>query len=358
VAIDNAVFNQILNIAFDKKVSDIHFEVDNPPMFRARGHLIRSKLANLTPKDTEFVATAVMAQHNRKLPEDLKELDTSFTLQNAGRFRVSIFRQRGSLGIVMRVIPQQIGTFEELNLPPVLSRIAQTPNGLILVTGPTGNGKSTTLASMMRHLNDNFAYNIITIEDPIEFLFTSSKSCIIQREVGIDTDGFNIALRSAMRMNPDVIMVGEMRDLETIDACVKAAETGHLVFSTLHTHNTASSINRIVGYFPPEGQENIRKRMADNLIAVVSMRLIRGKKDETVLPVVEVMYATPSIKACIRENRLDEIEQYIEKGRDEYGMQTMDQHLIQLCRADLIALDEAKRISRSKDLERRLMYGE
>ena len=353
---DIALFNQILNIAFEKKVSDIHFEVDNPPMFRARGHLIRAKLGSLTKQDTEFVANAVMAQHNWKLPEDLKEFDTSYALANVGRFRVSIFRQRGNLGVVMRVIPHQIGTFEQLNLPPVLGRIAQVPNGLILVTGPTGNGKSTTLASMMKYINDNFDYNIITIEDPIEFLFTSSKSCIIQREVGIDTDSFSVALRSAMRMNPDVIMVGEMRDLETIDACVKAAETGHLVLSTFHTHNAASSINRIVGYFPPEAQENTRHRLAESLIAVISLRLIRGKSNETVLPVLEVMYATSTIKACIRDNRLDEIEQYIEKGRDEYGMQTMDQHLIQLCKAELITLDEAKSISRSKDLERKLTY--
>jgi len=353
---DIAILNQILRIAFDKKVSDIHFEVDNPPMFRARGHLIRAKLANLTKQDTEFVASTVMEQHTRKLPEDLKELDTSYTLEKVGRFRVSIFRQRGNLGVVMRVIPAQIGTFEELNLPPVLGKIAQVPNGLILVTGPTGNGKSTTLASMMRFINDNFNYNIITIEDPIEFLFTSNKSCIIQREVGIDTENFSVALRSAMRMNPDVIMVGELRDLETIDACVKAAETGHLVLSTLHTHNTASSVNRIIGYFPPQAHENIRQRLAESLIAIISLRLVRGKKDDTVIPVLEVMYATSTIKACIRDNHLDEIEQYIEKGRDEYNMQTMDQHLIQLCRAELITLEEAKRISRSKDLERKLTF--
>ena len=353
---DNTILNQILNIAFEKKVSDIHFEVDNPPMFRARGHLIRAKLGPLSKQDTEFVAKAVMEQHSRALPNDLKEFDTSYTLPNVGRFRVSIFRQRGNLGVVMRVIPHQISTFEQLNLPSVLGRIAQVPNGLILVTGPTGNGKSTTLASMMRHINDNFAYNIITIEDPIEFLFTSSKGCVIQREVGIDTDSISVALRSAMRMNPDVIMVGEMRDLETIDACVKAAETGHLVLSTLHTHNTASSVNRIVGYFPPESQENARQRLAECLTAVISMRLVRAKNGETVLPVLEVMYATSTIKACIRDNKLDEIDQHIEKGRDEYGMQTMDQHLVELCRAEHITLDEAKRISRSKDLERKLMF--
>ncbi len=353
---DNTILNQILNIAFEKKVSDIHFEVENPPMFRARGHLIRAKLGPLTKQDTEFVARTVMEQQKRKLPEDLKELDTSYTLPNVGRFRVSIFRQRGSLGVVMRVIPHQIGTFEQLNLPAVLGKIAQVPNGLILVTGPTGNGKSTTLAAMMKHINESFAYNIITIEDPIEFLFASGKSCVIQREVGIDTESFSIALRSALRMNPDVIMVGEMRDLDTVDACVKAAETGHLVLSTLHTHNTASSVNRIVGYFPPDAQENVRQRLAECLTAVISIRLVRGKDGESVVPVLEVMYATAAIKACIRDNKLDEIEKFIEKGRDEYGMQTMDQHLIGLARAERITLDEAKRVSRSKDLERKLMF--
>jgi twitching motility protein PilT len=209
---------------------------------------------------------------------------------------------------------------------------------------------------MMRFINDNFDYNIITIEDPIEFLFTSNKSCIVQREVGIDTEDFTVALRSAMRMNPDVIMVGELRDLETIDACIMAAETGHLVLSTLHTHNTASTINRIIGYFPHQAHENIRQRLAESLIAIISLRLVRGKKDDTIIPVLEVMYATSTIKACIWDNHLDEIEQYIEKGRDEYNMQTMDQNLIQLIRAGNITLEEAKRVSRSKDLERKLTY--
>jgi twitching motility protein PilT len=353
---DAATFSQILEIAFEKRVSDIHFEVDNPPIFRARGHLIRSKLNNLAKKDTEFIASTVMEQHNRKLPEDLKEFDTSYNLANVGRFRVSIFRQRGNIGLVMRVIPHHIGTFEELNLPPVLGNITKAPNGLILVCGPTGNGKSTTLASMIRHINDNFNYSVITIEDPIEFIFHSNKSCIIQREVGIDTDGFSGALKTAMRMDPDVIMVGEMRDLETIDACIKAAETGHLVLSTLHTHNAASTISRIVGYFPSQVQENVRHRLAEILVATISLRLVRGKSGEIVLPAMEIMSATSTIKACIRDGHLDEIEQYVEKGRDEYHMQTLDQHLIQLCRQEVITLEEAKRISRSTDLERKLIY--
>ncbi len=348
--------NKILEIAFEKKVSDIHFEVGTPPMFRARGHLIRSKLPDLFGKDTEYIANMVMEQHGRKLPESVKEFDTSYTLPDVGRFRVSIFRQRGNIGIVMRVIPHYIGTFQELNLPSVLGKIVQAPNGLVLVTGPTGNGKSTTMASMIRHINENFNYNIITIEDPIEFLFTSNKSCIIQRELGIDTDSFSGALKAAMRMDPDVIMVGEMRDLDTIDACIKAAETGHLVLSTLHTNNAASTINRIVGYFPSDAQETIRHRLAEILVATISLRLVRDKSGENILPVMEVMYSTSTIKACIREGKLDEIEEHIEKGRDEYNMQSMDQHLIQLCKKDIITLDEAKRISRSTDLERKLMY--
>jgi twitching motility protein PilT len=353
---DIATLTKILEIAFEKRVSDVHFEVDNPPIFRARGHLLRSKLNSLTKKDTEFIASTVMEQHGRKLPEHLTEFDTSYALSNVGRFRVSIFRQRGNVGLVMRVIPHHIGTFEELNLPAVLGNITKAPNGLILVCGPTGNGKSTTLASMVRHINDNFNYNVVTIEDPIEFIFHSNKSCIIQREVGIDTDSFAGALKSAMRMDPDVIMVGEMRDLETIDACIKAAETGHLVLSTLHTHNASSTVNRIVGYFPTQVQENVRQRLAEILVGTVSLRLVRGKSGEVVVPALEVMSATAAIKACIRDGHLDEIEQYIEKGRDEYHMQTLDQHLIQLVRQEVITLDEAKRISRSTDLETKLIY--
>jgi twitching motility protein PilT len=353
---DSKTFVQILEIAFQKKVSDVHFEVDNPPFFRGRGQILRSKLPNLTAADTEFIVTTILEHNGRKLNDDMKELDASYALQSGGRFRVSMFRQRGSYGIVMRVIPPIIGSFEELNLPPVLGEIATAPNGLILVTGPTGNGKSTTLASMLRFLNENQLYNIITIEDPIEFLFTSQRSCIIQREVGIDTESFNAALKAALRMDPDVIMVGEMRDKETIDACIKAAETGHLVLSTLHTQSAVSTINRIVGNFPPESQEIIRQRLADILVAIVSLRLIKDKSEENILPVVEVMRSTTTIQACIREGRLDEIEKHIENGRSQYHMQTLDQHLLELYQKDLITMEDAKRLTHSMDLERKLLF--
>lgn len=353
---DAKTLNQILQIAFEKRVSDVHFEVDNPPFFRGRGQLIRSKLPPLSAQDTEFIARKIMEKNNRSLPEDLTELDASYAIDNGGRFRVSLFKQRGHIGIVMRVIPPEIGTFKDLNLPSVLAEIVKAPNGLILVTGPTGNGKSTTLASIIRHINETFSYNILTIEDPVEFLFTSEKSCIIQREVGIDTQTFSSALRAALRMDPDVIMVGEMRDLETIDACIKAAETGHLVFSTLHTQNAASTINRILSYYPPESQENIRQRLAEILVATVSLRLIKDKKGERVLPVIEVMRSTTTIQHCIKEGQLDEIEQHIEKGRAQYRMQSMDQHLLQLCQKEVITIEQAKRLSHSMDLERKLTF--
>jgi len=353
---DLKMLQQILEIAFEKKVSDVHFEVDNPPFFRARGQLVRSKLPKLTPQDTAFIAQTIIEHNNRKVSGEIKELDSSYSLPNGGRFRVSIFRQRGNIGIVMRVIPPSVSTFQELNLPPVLAEIVKAPNGLILVTGPTGNGKSTTLAAMLRYLNENFSFNIITIEDPIEFLFTSDKSCIIQREVGIDTENFSSALRAALRMDPDVIMVGEMRDLETIDSCIKAAETGHLVFSTLHTQSAASTINRLLGNFPPEAQEVIRQRLADILVATVSLRLIKDKTGERIVPVVEVMRTTTTIQACIREGRLDEMDKHIENGRSQYQMQSLDQHLVQLCQQDIITFEQAKRITRSMDLERKLTF--
>lgn len=353
---DSKILNQILEIAFAKRVSDVHFEVDNPPFFRAHGQLLRSKLASLRPQDTEFIARTIMASNKRELPDQFNEFDASYSLPNSGRFRVSIFKQRGHIGIVMRVIPPEIGSFSDLKLPAVLSEIVKAPNGLVLVTGPTGNGKSTTLASMLNYINEKYAFNIITIEDPIEFLFKSQKSCIIQREVGIDTDNFSSALRASLRMDPDVIMVGELRDLETIDACIKASETGHLVFSTLHTQNAASTINRIIGHFPPESQEIVRQRLADILVATVSLRLVEDKSGENIIPVVEVMRTTTTIQACIRDGNLDEIEGHIEKGSAQYQMQSMDQHLIQLCKKGLISMKEAKRVSNSMDLERKLTF--
>ncbi|RMF46842.1 MAG: PilT/PilU family type 4a pilus ATPase [Deltaproteobacteria bacterium] len=353
---DSKTLTQILEIAFDKKVSDVHFEVDNPPFFRGRGQLIRSRLPVLSAEDTEFIARTILAQNGRELPEGPEEIDTAYALPNGGRFRVSLFRQRGHYGIVMRVIPPHVGSYKELHLPSVLEEIVQSPNGLILVTGPTGNGKSTTLAAMLRDMNDRFNYNIITIEDPIEFVFQSNKSCIVQREVGIDTRTFSAALKSAMRQDPDVIMVGEMRDMETADGCLRAAETGHLVMSTLHTQNATSTISRLLGFFPPEAHEIVLQRLAEILVATISLRLVKDKSGEHILPVVEIMRNTTTIEACIREGRLEEIEKHIENGRMQYRMQTMDQHLIHLLKHDIITMDQARRVSHSTDLERKLTF--
>lgn len=353
---DANILLRILELAFQKKVSDLHFEVGNPPFFRVSGQLVRAKMPNLTPEDTQFIAETVLAHNGRQVSNDLKECDASYSLPSGGRFRASIFRQKGYFGIVMRVIPPIIGTFEDLNLPQVLGEIAQVPNGLILVTGPTGNGKSTALASMLRHLNENFSYNIITIEDPIEFIFSSQKSCIIQREIGVDTDSFTSALKAALRMDPDVIMVGEMRDKETIDSCIKAAETGHLVLSSLHTQGAVFTINRIIGHFPPDAQEIMRHRLADILVATISIRLIKDKSGENILPAVEIMRSTTTIQACIREGRLDEIEKHIENGASQYHMQTLDMHLLQLYRQDLITLQDAQRLTHSMDFERKVMF--
>jgi twitching motility protein PilT len=209
---------------------------------------------------------------------------------------------------------------------------------------------------MIRYINETNNYNIITIEDPIEFLFKSVKSCIIQREVGIDTDSFNAALKAALRMDPDVIMVGEMRDKDTIDACIKAGETGHLVLSTLHTQGAVSTINRIIGNFPPESQEIVRQRLADVLVATISLRLVKDKSGENILPVVEIMRSTTTIQSCIREGRLDEVEKHIENGSSQYQMQTLDQHLLQLYKQDLISIEDAKRLTHSMDFERKLMF--
>ncbi|MBK5274812.1 MAG: PilT/PilU family type 4a pilus ATPase [Desulfuromonadales bacterium] len=350
------ILNQILEIAFEKKVSDLHFEVDNPPFLRGCGQLIRSRMANLTARDTEFIASQILEQNGSQLTSDLKELDASYSLPSGGRFRASIFRQRGQVGIVMRAIPPTIHSFETLNLPPVLAEITKAPNGLILVTGPTGAGKSTTLASMLQFINENENFNIITIEDPIEFLFTSMKSCVIQREVGIDTASFSSALKAVLRMDPDVVMVGEMRDSETIEACIKASETGHLVLSTLHTQGAVSTINRIVGHFPPDAQEIVRHRLADILVAIISLQLVKDKTGKYVLPVVEIMRVTTTIEACIREGRLDEIEKHIENGSSQYQMQTKDQHLLQLSRQGFISIDDAKLMTHSMDFERKLLY--
>ncbi len=276
---------------------------------------------------------------------NFNEHDLAYEIPDEGRFRVNISRQRRFFNIVLRVIPPQIQSFDDLNLPGVLREIAQVRRGYVLVTGATGMGKSTTLATMINEVNRTRKSKIITIEDPIEYVFTHDKSIITQREIGTDTNSFPDALRAALRQDPDVIMVGEMRDLETVDTSLKAAETGHLVFSTIHTSDVASTINRLVSFFPPEEQLQVRARLADNLKAVVSLRLLANKKKNGRVPAVEVMRSTRSIQECIKEPaKTHEITEYIARGRSD-GMQTFDQHLIDLLRANKCAVDTALTIA-------------
>ncbi|MDP7572145.1 MAG: PilT/PilU family type 4a pilus ATPase, partial [Myxococcota bacterium] len=275
----------------------------------------------------------------RSLDEDFNEIDLAFELPGEGRFRVNISRQRRFYNIVLRVIPLQVRSMEKLNLPAALRDLTQLQRGYVLVTGATGMGKSTTLATLIEDINKNRKAKIVTIEDPIEFVFTHDKSIITQREIGTDTASFPDALHSALRQDPDVIMVGEMRDLETVDTSLKAAETGHIVYSSIHTSDVSATIHRLVSFFPPEEQQNVRSRLAENLQAIVSLRLLPTKKQIARVPAVEIMRTTRSIRECIKDPaKTSEIAEYMTRGE---SMQTFDQHLIDLVRASKISVDTA-----------------
>jgi twitching motility protein PilT len=332
---------RLLRLGIEKGASDIHLQVGNLPLYRFNGDLVELRYKVLTAKDTEAIARMLLEGDPRQKEMDFNETDMAFELPSEGRFRVNISRQRKFFNIVLRVIPLQIRTFEDLNLPGTLRDLAQLQRGYVLVTGSTGMGKSTTLATMIEEVNRSRKSKIITVEDPIEFVFTHDKSIITQREVGTDTDSFSDALRAALRQDPDVIMVGEMRDLETVDTSLKAAETGHLVFSSIHTSNVASTISRLVSFFPAEEQLQVRARLAENLKAVVSLRLLPNKKQTGRVPAVEVMRSTRSIRECIKDpSRADQIDDYIARGRSEL-MQTFDQHLLDLLQANKISMEVA-----------------
>ncbi len=359
MGMDKATFQKLLAFGIDRGVSDIHFEVGYPPHYRLHGELLGAiKVPPLTASDTEAIARMILEE--RKTPVDFTrtfaEIDVSYALATRGRFRASIFRQRGNVGIVMRLIPINVMTIESLNLPPVIAEIADTRRGLILVTGATGNGKTTSIAAMLRYINDTRHAHIITIEDPIEFLHEPGKCMIIQREVGSDTESFQDALVAAMRQDPDVIMVGEIRDRETAATCLKAAETGHLVISAIHTPDAVSTIQRYVGLFEPDAQDVIRERLGDCLQAVVSLRLLVAKEGRKRLPAVEILRVTRTIRECIRTNgRLGDIPEMIRKGRDLYSMQLFDQHLLDLVNTGLISMETAIYASSNpEELERSL----
>ena len=338
---DREKFSRLLRLGVEKGASDIHFQVGNLPLYRFNGNLVELRYKVLTAEDTEAMTRLLVEDDPRATDLDFDELDLAFELPGEGRFRVNISRQRRSFNIVLRVIPLQIKSFEELNLPGYLKDLANLRRGYVLVTGATGMGKSTTLAAVMNEINRVRRAKVITIEDPIEFVFTHDKSIITQREVGADTACFPNALRAALRQDPDVIMVGEMRDLETVDTSLKAAETGHLVFSSIHTTDAASTIGRLVSFFPVAEQMQVRARLADNLQAIVSLRLLIDKKQTGRVPAVEVMRSTRTIQECIKDpSKTAELTDYIARGRGD-KMQTFDQHLLDLLRANKISVETA-----------------
>jgi len=336
---DREKLHRLLRLGIEKGASDIHFQVGYLPLYRFHGELIELRYKVFTPADTEAIACMLLEGEGHPPELDFNDRDVAYELSGEGRFRVNISRQRRCYNVVLRVIPPEIRGFDSLNLPNGMRDLAQLRRGYVLVTGSTGMGKSTTLAALIHEVNRTRKLKIVTIEDPIEFVFRHDKSIITQREVGTDTTSFPEALRAALRQDPDVIMVGEMRDLETVDTSLKAAETGHLVFSSIHTSDVASTINRVVSFFPPEEQLAVRGRLAENLQAIVSLRLLPTKKDGGRVPAVEIMRITRSIQECIKDPaRTAEIQEFMARGE---SMQTFDQHLLDLLRASKVSLETA-----------------
>jgi twitching motility protein PilT len=335
--------NDLLKITFEKRASDLHIKVGVPPIIRVDGRLAPIETEKrLMQDDTVAIANGIMNATQKARFNEKNELDMAYAVPGLGRFRVNVFRQRGSVGMVFRMVPSKILNFEELMLPPVLMKVAQEQRGLILVTGTTGSGKSTTLAAMIDYINTSRTANIVTIEDPIEFLHRDKKSIVNQREIGSDTYGFGDALRSALRQDPDVILVGEMRDFETISTALTAAETGHLVLSTLHTLDTTETINRIITVFPPYQQKQVRMQLASVIKGIVSQRLVAKADGKGRAPAVEVMLGTLSIReAIIDEQKTRTIPTIISSGMVHYGMQTFDQSLLGLYRKGHITYEEA-----------------
>ncbi len=343
--------NDLLKLAVERRASDLHLKVGSHPVVRVDGDLQPLvEVKRLMQEDTVAMAFSMMNSRQKQRFKDELELDIAYSVPGLGRFRCNVFQQRGSAGLVLRVIPAGVSTIRELMLPRVLEKICDQRRGLVLCTGTTGSGKSTTLASMIDHINANRTEHIITIEDPIEFLHRDKKAIVNQREVDVDTRSFAHALRSALRQDPDVVLVGEMRDYETIETALLAAETGHLVFSTLHTLDATETVNRVISVFPPHQQKQIRIQLAQVLRAVVSLRLVPRADGTGRVPAAEVMIATSYIRECIEQKEKTKyIREQIALGTSQYGMQTFDQSLYQLYKGGLITLDEALRRASNPD---------
>jgi twitching motility protein PilT len=346
----------LLEEVIKKKASDLHLQVGLPPMLRIDGSLVAVTSAEaLNEEAVESLVFAVLDEDQKQILLKDKEFDFSFAFGDLGRFRVNAFHERGNLAAAMRLIPNEVLTIEQLGLPPVVSKFADYPRGLVLVTGPTGSGKSTSLAALIHKINAEKAVHIVTIEDPIEFTHKSNKSVIVQREVHYDTYSFTAALRSSLRQDPDVVLIGEMRDLETIAAAITIAETGHLVFATLHTNSAAQSIDRMIDVFPPHQQPQIRAQLSNILMAICSQRLvptIGGGR----IAAAEILVATPAVRNIIREGKSHQLEAVIQTGA-EFGMQSMDKTLVNLIHNGSITYDEARNFAVDPEELDRLMRG-
>jgi twitching motility protein PilT len=348
---DGLNIDTLLRTACENRASDLHLKVGNYPYLRVDGELrALTQYTRVSSEDMLNMAFSIMTNRQKQKFKENAELDMAYGVSGLGRFRVNVFQQRGNVGMVLRVIPTKIRTTEELLLPRVIDRICQEPRGMVLVTGTTGSGKSTTLAAMVDCINSTRTDHVITIEDPIEFLHRDKKGFVNQREVEVDTASFGVALRAALRQDPDVILVGEMRDLETIQTALLAAETGHMVFSTLHTTDAMETIQRVIAVFPPPEQKQIRLQVASTLRAIISQRLVRRADGTGRCPAVEVLVATEYIRDCIiNPDKTRLIHDAIAAGVSQYGMQTFDQSLYDLHSRGLITLDEALRTSTNPD---------
>ncbi len=355
---DEPQVTDLLEVALARGASDLHLTSGVPPVIRVHGELVRlEEYPVLGPKSLQRMIYAVLPQRLRERLEEDLELDTSLSLPGKGRFRVNVYFQRNSLGAAFRAVPYEIKGLEELGLPPVVADLARRPRGLVVVTGPTGSGKSTTLAAMVDIVNRERAAHIITVEDPIEFLHRHKRCIVNQREVGADTQGFAQALRHVLRQDPDVIMVGEMRDLETIATAITAAETGHLVFATLHTQDAPQTIDRIIDVFPPHQQQQVRVQLAGTLQGVVAQQLLITASGDGRVVAVEVLVATPAVRNLIREGKVHQIYSVVQAG-SRHGMQTMDMALAHLVKAGRVSRALAfERCHDPEELGRLLGYG-
>ena len=340
---------ELLKSTVEMDGSDLHLTTNTPPQVRVHGKLQRLNLPHLTPADTKQLAYSVMTDAQKKRFEETLELDFSFGVRGIGRFRCNVFNQRGAVGSVYRLIPEKIRGFNELNLPPVIAKLSERPRGLILITGPTGSGKSTTLAAMIDKINNERSEHILTIEDPIEYIH-QHKGCLVnQREVHSDTTGFGPALRAALREDPDVVLIGEMRDLETIESALRIAETGHLTFATLHTNSASQTINRIIDVFPAHQQGQIRTQLSLVLEGIICQSLLRRAKSPGRVVSLEIMVPTPAIRNLIREDKVHQIYSSMQAGQEKLGMQTMNQCLATLYLTGQITLETAMSASSLKD---------